>query len=49
MAATTETTDKVDVLIWDDHRITSKLCAAIRNAKLANIRELGYRNFVQSG
>jgi len=47
MAATTETKDKTDVLMWDDsHITTSKLCATTESGKpavTATIRELGYR------
>jgi hypothetical protein len=47
MAATTETKDKIDVLMWDDcHIRTSKLCATTGSGKpavTATIRELGYR------
>jgi hypothetical protein len=43
----TETREKVDTMIWDDHRITrSELTAATGIGKLAvmaNIREPGYR------
>lgn len=46
MAATTETRDKIDILMWDDRHITSKLCATTGSGKpvvMATIRELGYR------
>jgi hypothetical protein len=47
MTAKTETKDKVDTSIWDDHRITtSGLCTAIGIGKLvvmALFRKLGYR------
>jgi len=47
MAATTETKDKTDFLMWDDRHITtSKLCATTGSGKpavTATIRERGYR------
>jgi hypothetical protein len=47
MATTTETKEKIDVLMWDDRHITtSKLCATAGSGKqpvMATIRELGYR------
>jgi hypothetical protein len=46
MAATTETKDKADILMWDDRHITSKLYATTGSGKpavRATIRELGYR------
>jgi hypothetical protein len=47
MAATTETKDKTDVLMWNEcHITTSKLCATTGSGKpavRATIRELGYK------
>ena len=46
MAATTETKEKIDVLMWDDyHFTTSKLCATTGSGKpavMSTIREFGY-------